>query len=136
MTRSGCERAVLAVTLAWLWSAGFNPTTAQAQTPATAAPNGTRDAAIDFDIPAQPMAAALNNWAVQANAQVFVDPAPVAHLMAPAVKGTLTPRQALRALLAPQQSASHAGGERCVCDQTAPGRGGGTRARDAGSHHG
>ncbi|MGC1459661.1 MAG: OmpW family outer membrane protein, partial [Steroidobacteraceae bacterium] len=36
---------------------------------------------------------------VQANAQVFVDPGPVAHLMAPAVKGTLRPRQALRALL-------------------------------------
>ena len=100
MTRSGCERAALAVTLAWLCSSGFGSTTVQAQTPATAAPNGTRDAAIDFDIPAQPMAAALNNWAVQANAQVFVDPAPVAHLMAPAVKGTLTPRQALRALLA------------------------------------
>jgi hypothetical protein len=46
------------------------------------------------------MAAALNAWAVQANAQVFVDPGPVAHLTAPAVKGTLTPRQALRALLA------------------------------------
>ena len=88
------------MTLAWLCFAGFGPSTVQAQTPATAAPNGTRDAAIDFDIPAQPMAAALNNWAVQANAQVFVDPAPVAHLMAPAVKGTLTPRQALRALLA------------------------------------
>ena len=46
------------------------------------------------------MAAALNAWAIQANAQVFVDPGPVAHLRAPAVKGTLTPRQALRALLA------------------------------------
>ncbi len=99
MTRGGCEGTALAVTMAWLWSAGFSPTTAQAQTPATAASNGTRDATIDFDIPAQPMAAALNSWAVQANAQVFVDPGPVAHLMAPAVKGTLTPRQALRALL-------------------------------------
>jgi outer membrane protein W len=86
--------------MAWLCSSGFGPTTVQAQTPATAAPKATPDAAIDFDIPAQPMASALNNWAVQANAQVFVDPAPVAHLMAPAVKGTLTPRQALRALLA------------------------------------
>jgi outer membrane protein len=99
MTRGGCEGTALAVTMAWLWSAGFSPTTAQAQTPATAAPNGTRDAVINFDIPAQPMAAALNSWAVQANAQVFVDPGPVARLMAPAVKGTLTPRQALRALL-------------------------------------
>jgi hypothetical protein len=49
-------------------------------------------APIAFDIPSQPMAAALNAWAVQANAQVFVDPGPVAHLTAPAVKGTLTPR--------------------------------------------
>jgi hypothetical protein len=90
MIRGVCERAVLAVTLAWLCAAGCGP--AMAQTPATAT--------VDFDIPAQPMAAALNSWAVQANAQVFVDPAPVAHLMAPAVKGSLTPRQALRALLA------------------------------------
>jgi outer membrane protein W len=98
MTRGGFEGTALAVALAWLWSAGFNPA-AQAQTPASAAPNATRDAVVDFDIPAQPMAAALNSWAVQANAQVFVDPGPVAHLLAPAVKGSLTPRQALRALL-------------------------------------
>ncbi|HEV2701958.1 MAG TPA: OmpW family outer membrane protein [Steroidobacteraceae bacterium] len=56
--------------------------------------------AVTFDIASQPMAAALNAWAVQANVQVFVDPGPIAHLTAPAVKGTLTPRQALRALLA------------------------------------
>ena len=90
MIRGACERAVLAVTLAWLCAAGCGPAMAQTPAPAT----------VDFDIPAQPMAAALNSWAVQANAQVFVDPAPVAHLMAPAVKGSLTPRQALRALLA------------------------------------
>ena len=58
------------------------------------------DAPVEFDIPSQPMAAALNAWAVQANTQVFVDPGPVAHLVAPAIKGSLTPRQALRALLA------------------------------------
>jgi hypothetical protein len=98
MARGGCESTALAVTMAWLWSAGFNAA-AQAQTPATAGPNGARDALIDFDIPAQPMAAALNSWAVQANAQIFVDPGPVAHLMAPAVKGPFTPRAALRALL-------------------------------------
>ncbi len=46
------------------------------------------------------MAAALNAWAMQANTQVFVDPGPVAQLTAPAIKGALTPRQALRALLA------------------------------------
>jgi hypothetical protein len=95
-TRGGCEYpALLAVALA---AAVFYPACAAAQTPATPAP--TRPASVDFDIPAQPMAAALNAWAVQANAQVFVDPGPVAHLTAPAVRGTLTPRQALRALLA------------------------------------
>jgi hypothetical protein len=65
-----------------------------------AAANNATEAPVAFDIAAQPMAAALNAWAVQANAQVFVDPGPVAHLMAPAIKGTLTPRQALRALIA------------------------------------
>jgi outer membrane protein len=67
-----------------------------AQTPA---PKTTRDAPVVFDIPSQPMASALNTWAVQANAQVFVDPGPVAQLTTPAVKGTLAPRQALRTLL-------------------------------------
>ncbi|MEJ0007213.1 MAG: OmpW family outer membrane protein [Steroidobacteraceae bacterium] len=100
MTRSGCERAALAAATAWLWSAGYCPTSAQAQTPAPGAPTGAREASVDFDIPAQPMAQALNSWALQANAQIFVDPGPVAHLLAPAVKGNLAPRQALRALLA------------------------------------
>ena len=83
MTRGGYERAALAAAT-WLWSAAFCA--------------GLADTPVAFDIPAQPMAAALNAWAIQANAQVFVDPGPVAHLRAPAVKGTLTPRQALRAI--------------------------------------
>jgi outer membrane protein len=66
---------------------------------ATCYPASASDAPVDFDIPAQPLPAAINAWAVQANAQVFVDPGPAAHLTAPAVKGTLAPRQALRALL-------------------------------------
>ncbi len=97
MTRGGCERAALAAA-AWLCS-GYWPT-AQAQTPAAAAPTGRREGTVDFEIPSQPMASALNSWALQANAQVFVDPGPVAHLVAPAVSGFLTPRQALRVLLA------------------------------------
>jgi outer membrane protein W len=97
VTRRGCERAALAAA-AWL-CLGYWPT-AQAQTPAPVAPSGGREATVAFDIPSQPMAAALNSWAVQANAQVFVDPGPVAHLIAPAVSGSLTPRQALRVLLA------------------------------------
>jgi outer membrane protein W len=98
MIRGGAEcTALAAVTLV---SASLWPTRAQAQSPATPAATRPGDSAVAFDIAAQPMAAALNAWAVQANAQVFVDPGPVAHLMAPAVKGTLTPRQALRLLLA------------------------------------
>lgn len=80
--RGDCTALAAALVSAVLW-----PALAEAQ-------------AVTFDIPSQPMAAALNAWAVQANAQVFVDPGPVAHLTAPAVRGTLTPRQALRALLA------------------------------------
>lgn len=97
MIRGGAECTALAavtLTTATSW-----PSRAEAQAPPTAA--ATRPAnTVAFDIAAQPMAAALNAWAVQANAQIFVDPGPVAHLTAPAVKGTLTPRQALRLLLA------------------------------------
>jgi outer membrane protein len=96
MIRGGSERAALAAA-AWLWSAAF---CAMAQAPAAPAPNRRGDTPVEFDIPAQPLAAALNAWAIQANAQIVVDPGPVAHLTAPAIKGTLTPRQALRNLLA------------------------------------
>lgn len=33
---------------------------------------------VTFDIPAQPLASALNNWAVQSNTQVFFEQGPVA----------------------------------------------------------
>jgi OmpW family len=99
MSRGGCESAALAAVT--LVAAACHPGCVAAQaTASTPAPNRNGDTAVAFDIPALPMAAALNTWALQANAQVFVDPNPVAHLTAPAVKGTLTPRQALRALLA------------------------------------
>jgi outer membrane protein len=91
----GYGRTALAAA-AWFISASCYPAPSQAQTPE---PQAASDGPVDFDIPAQPLAAALNAWAVQANAQVFVDPGPVAHLTAPAIKGTLAPRQALRALL-------------------------------------
>ncbi|MBS0377542.1 MAG: OmpA family protein [Proteobacteria bacterium] len=57
-------------------------------------------APVSFDIPAQPMANALNSWAVQANLQVFFEEGPVRGLSAPAVSGTMLPTQALKALLA------------------------------------
>jgi outer membrane protein W len=90
--RGGCAAAALTAAVVWLCAAVCCPVPAQVQAPA--------DARVAFDIPSQPMAAALNAWAVQANTQVFVDPGPVAHLTAPAIKGSMTPRQALRALLA------------------------------------
>jgi hypothetical protein len=48
------------------------------------AARAAEEAPIAFDIPAQPLANALNAWAVQANAQVFFEQAPVAGLNAPA----------------------------------------------------
>jgi OOP family OmpA-OmpF porin len=55
---------------------------------------------VAFDIPAQPMAGALNAWAVQANLQVFFEQGPVQGLMAPPISGNLLPTQALKQLLA------------------------------------
>lgn len=100
MPRRGCAGAALAAVVVWLCAAACWPGPAPAQTAAVTAPGKPGNAPVEFDIPSQPMAAALNAWAVQANTQVFVDPGPLAHLIAPAIKGSLTPRQALRALLA------------------------------------
>jgi OOP family OmpA-OmpF porin len=69
----------------------------------TAAPGAGAQAdggPVTFDIPAQPMAGALNSWAVQANLQVFFEQGPVQGLMAPPVSGSLLPTQALKQLLA------------------------------------
>lgn len=61
---------------------------------------GADEPPVAFDIPAQPLAGALNTWAVQANAQVFFEQSPVEGLSAPAVTGSLPAKDALRALLA------------------------------------
>ena len=58
------------------------------------------DTPVGFDIPAQPLGTALNSLAVQANLQIFFQQEPVAGLQAAAVQGTMTPKQALQALLA------------------------------------
>jgi outer membrane protein len=58
------------------------------------------DTPVGFDIPAQPLGTALNNLAVQANLQIFFEQEPVAGLQAAAIQGTMTPKQALQALLA------------------------------------
>jgi OOP family OmpA-OmpF porin len=58
------------------------------------------DTPVGFDIPAQSLGTALNSLAVQANLQIFFQQEPVAGLQAAAVQGTMTPKQALQALLA------------------------------------
>src|ERR1700735_4530132 len=100
MSHGGRADAAVAASVAWLCAAAWSPVPARARAAPPPAPARPADARVEFDIPSQPMAAALNAWAVQANTQVFVDPGPVAPLVAPAIKGSLTPRQALRALLA------------------------------------
>ena len=67
---------------------------------ATVPAYGQQSAApVPFDIAAQPLASALNAWAVQAGAQVFFEQAPVSGLTAPSVSGTMPPREALQTLL-------------------------------------
>lgn len=70
---------------------GFNTLPAYAQE--SAAP-------VAFDIPSQPLARALNSWAVQAGAQVFFEQVAAAEHTAPAVSGSRAPREALHTLLA------------------------------------
>lgn len=67
-----------------------------AEPAAPAGPSATRH----FDIPAQPLAGALTAFGVQSGLQVAVDPAVVAGLTSPGVKGANTPERALDALLA------------------------------------
>jgi hypothetical protein len=56
-------------------------------------------APVAFDIASQPLARALNSWAVQAGAQVFFEQVPAAGHTAPALSGSRAPREALHALL-------------------------------------
>lgn len=56
--------------------------------------------AVEVRIAAQPLADALNDWARQTKLELIVSPALVAGKTAPAVSGSLTPRQALERLLA------------------------------------
>ena len=57
-------------------------------------------APVTFDIPSQPLARALNSWAVQAGAQLFFERFPAAGLTSPAFSGSRAPREALHTLLA------------------------------------
>ena len=55
---------------------------------------------VSINIPSQPLAQALNEWAQQTRLELIVQPALVADKTAPALSGNMTPRQALDRLLA------------------------------------
>jgi iron complex outermembrane recepter protein len=52
-----------------------------------------------FDLPAEPLAQALRDFAVQANCNISYEPSAVADLQAPAIKGEFTPADALSRIL-------------------------------------
>lgn len=55
---------------------------------------------LEFSIVEKPLAQALSDWALRSRVQMIVQPALVAGKSAPAISGTLTPRQAVDRLLA------------------------------------
>ncbi len=57
-------------------------------------------ATLAFSISAKPLGQALNDWALQTQSQLIVQPGLVTGKTAPAVSGNLTPRQAIDRLLA------------------------------------
>lgn len=61
---------------------------------------GWPDAPVPFSIGAQPLGQALGEWALKTGLQLIVQPELVSGKTAPAVAGSLTPRQALDRLLA------------------------------------
>ena len=52
-----------------------------------------------FDLPAEPLAQALRDFAIQANCNISYDPSAVGDLQAPAIKGEFTPADALAKIL-------------------------------------
>ncbi len=74
---------------------------------------------VQVSIAAQPLGAALNDWARQTRLELVVAPTLVAGKSAPAVSGTLTPRQALERLLAGSGLAAQIDGSAVVV-KTAP----------------
>lgn len=65
-----------------------------------AAPASAQDRVRDFDIPAQNLGAALNAWSAQSDVQILYPAQAVAGRDAPAVRGRLETREALRRLIA------------------------------------
>lgn len=79
----------------------------------------TREAPQQIRIAAQPLAEALNDWARQTRIQLVVQQSLVAGKTAPAISGSLTPRQALDRLLAGSGLAATMEGNAAVIN-TAP----------------
>lgn len=100
---------VLAVALA------MASTTALAQTP-----SGSPTTQVQFTIAAQPLGQALGDWAVQSRSQLIVQPELVAGKMAPAVSGSLAPRQALDRLLGGSGLVAEAQGSAVVVKRAPP----------------
>ncbi len=76
--------------------------------------------AVEVRIAAQPLADALNDWARQTKIELIVSPALVAGKTAPAVSGSLTPRQALERLLAGSGLAAAVDGSAVVIKKAPP----------------
>jgi iron complex outermembrane recepter protein len=98
-----CRRASLQLRplalACWLAAAGIGSAAWHPAAHAQSASGGT-EALIEFDIPAQPLGAALNAIGRQADVQIAADSALLADKTGPAVKGKVTVREALRQVLA------------------------------------
>lgn len=94
------SRPVRPLPLALALSLAWNATALLAQTAQAPAAPVASGAAQQFQLPAQPLAQALNHWARQTRMQLLVQQSLVARKQAPAVSGNLEPRAALSQLLA------------------------------------
>lgn len=86
----------------------------------TAVTDATPAAAVDVDLPAQPLASALNELAHQARLQLMVHPDLGARRQAPAVSGRLTVREALDRLLAGSGLAARIQGSEVIVREAPP----------------
>lgn len=86
--------ASLALVLSLVFPSAIPTAWSQATLPAAA------QTPVSIEIPGQPLAQALNQWAQQTRLEFIVEPALVAGKSAPAVSGSMTPQQALERLLA------------------------------------
>lgn len=84
------------------------------------AQQGAGHTPLTLQIAAQPLAAALNDWARQTRMQLFVQQDATAGKSAPAVAGTLSPRAALERLLAGSGLVGHFDGSAVTIERAPP----------------